>query len=98
MATVEERVAAGAALLDDRRPGWFKDIDCGSLDIASAQACVCGQLFESFYVGIRELDIDGHSQEYGFAVGASTVSEINAAWRDLIVQKRLADVKVPALA
>lgn len=95
MATVEERVAAGAALLDEKQPDWFKLIDCATLNIASADQCVCGQLFEGFYAGIRELGIDGKSSEYGFAVGGDPVDVINATWRETIVQRRLASV--PAL-
>lgn len=48
MSTVTERVAAGAAFLDKRDPGWWvpgteRAIDLGTLSIASASQCVLGQ-------------------------------------------------------
>ncbi len=33
MATIAQRVAAGAALLDEKRPGWWRRIDLDTLDI-----------------------------------------------------------------
>lgn len=39
------RVARGAALLDEKRPGWFNEIDLDDLMLASGRQCVLGQLF-----------------------------------------------------
>jgi hypothetical protein len=44
MSTITERVEKGAALLDEKRPGWWRDIDLLTLDIASRCGCVIGQL------------------------------------------------------
>jgi hypothetical protein len=44
VSTITERVERGAALLDEKRPGWWRDIDLGTLDIASRCGCVIGQL------------------------------------------------------
>lgn len=44
MSTVAERVAAGAAFLDGREPGWWERIDLGSLDMTADCGCVLGQL------------------------------------------------------
>ena len=44
MSTITERVERGAALLDERRPGWWRDIDMGTLDIRSPCRCILGQM------------------------------------------------------
>ncbi len=43
--TIEQRVAAGAAWLDEHEPGWERRIDLATLDLASSCRCVLGQLF-----------------------------------------------------
>jgi hypothetical protein len=47
-ATVTERVAAGAAFLDQTEPGWDARIDLDRLDIGSDCGCVLGQLHGSY--------------------------------------------------
>jgi len=42
--TYKERVARGAALLDELAPGWHKQIDLNTLKLSSCTDCVCGQL------------------------------------------------------
>ncbi len=42
--TIAQRVAAGAAFLDGREPGWWERIDLDSLDLGSGCRCVLGQL------------------------------------------------------
>lgn len=44
MDDVAERVASGAALLDEKRPGWWREIDLATLDIGDTCNCVVGQL------------------------------------------------------
>ena len=44
MATMTERVAAGAAWLDENQPGWWQRIDLATLDLASSCRCILGQL------------------------------------------------------
>lgn len=39
-----EAVAAGAQLLDERMPGWWKRVSLEELELASCDRCVCGQL------------------------------------------------------
>jgi hypothetical protein len=43
-ATMTERVAAGAAWLDEHHPGWVDRIDLNVLDLESPCFCVLGQL------------------------------------------------------
>lgn len=47
MSTIEERVARGAAWLDDVLPDWWKthEIDLDSLDMSDSCQCVIGQLY-----------------------------------------------------
>jgi hypothetical protein len=44
MATVVERVQAGATALDAVRPGWAGEINIDQLDISSNANCIVGQL------------------------------------------------------
>lgn len=44
MSTIAERVAAGAAFLDAREPGWWQRIDLDTLDLQAPCRCVLGQL------------------------------------------------------
>lgn len=43
-ATIEERVAAGAAWLDETYPGWERVLDLGTLNLAEGAHCVLGQI------------------------------------------------------
>lgn len=48
MTTIAERVAAGAAFLDEHDPGWWRPdvdraIDLGTLDFTHGDHCVLGQ-------------------------------------------------------
>lgn len=53
MLTIEEaraRVARGAAHLDSVRPGWFNQIDVGTLTLHDPCGCIVGQLCGGYYV------------------------------------------------
>ncbi len=39
-----ERVAAGAQLLDEKIPGWYKRINLDTLNLSNPTNCICGQL------------------------------------------------------
>jgi hypothetical protein len=97
LSTIAERVARGAALLDARRPGWWRDIDPGRLDIGSERCCVAGQL--GGYLSVtRSLGLHGSLDDYvhGFDGGSDPEhAALTGAWRDLIGQ-RLAQAAVPA--
>lgn len=49
------RVARGAALLDEKRPGWAGEIDVGKLDVAECRRCMLGQLFNGYSIGDLKL-------------------------------------------
>lgn len=42
--TIQEAVANGAQMLDERVPSWHKLINLDDLSLQSCTACVCGQL------------------------------------------------------
>lgn len=87
-----ERAAAGAALLDTKRPGWAREIDCATLDIATGRWCVLGQLYGGYGTGLTVLEI-GSPSLMGFAV-SNEREELNEAWREEIARRRLAEVPV----
>lgn len=65
----EARVARGARLLDEKRPGWRTEIDRDHLDMTSDTDCVLGQLYERYAYGLSALNFGIgllQAQRYGF--------------------------------
>jgi hypothetical protein len=100
--TIAARVARGAALLDEKLPGWADRIDLDRLDLASPCRCVLGQLWldkplgdheDPFDAAMGDLDL-GFSEpsRFGFdRYGHSNDTEymrLDAAWRELIESRR----------
>lgn len=83
------RVAKGAALLDEKRPGWERLIDLEILDIESGQHCVTAQLsgmqsgLQSYADGMTQLDLtagnDGTYVAHGFNAEAPDAFESDEA-------------------
>jgi hypothetical protein len=71
--TPEQRVANGAAWLDEDRPGWESKIDLARLDIASGIDCICGQVF-------ADLASSDHWMSGYFAVVGRLPPLLAAAW------------------
>ncbi|NNF57862.1 MAG: hypothetical protein HKN04_06440 [Rhodothermaceae bacterium] len=46
------RVQRGAAVLDERDPGWHARISPATLELADGQACVLGQLHGDYRLGL----------------------------------------------
>lgn len=63
--TIPARVARGAALLDEKLPGWVERIDLGELDLANCFGCVLGQTFYNEW-DEAHLDIRGGITPYDF--------------------------------
>jgi hypothetical protein len=77
--TVAERVAAGAAWLDEHEPGWVADIDLDRLLLSSPCRCVLGQLYGSYYTApVKYYD----TSDFGFAALAEDADQPDddAAW------------------
>lgn len=45
MSTVQERVALGVALLNERRPNWRSQVDIDVLEMNDRSWCIIGQVF-----------------------------------------------------
>lgn len=75
------RVAKGAALLDEKRPGWECLIDLDTLDIANGAVCVTAQLsgVSDFRTGMKQLDLtsgdDGTYVLHGFNAESTDTPE-----------------------
>jgi len=95
MSILAERVDEGAALLDEKLPGWAERINLAQLDLASCYQCVLGQLFAFEYdaedgspygAGVRALDIPDISPSwYGF--DGADANALNAEWRRVITER-----------
>lgn len=68
MLTVEERVKAGTALLDEKKPRWSSRISVPSLDMRYCDSCVLGHTYGSLSHGLNQLGIqDGDRRiDFGF--------------------------------
>jgi len=69
------RAAAGAALLDQRWPGWHHQVDPGRLDLEDWRADILGQLYGTFGAGVHKLtgglseaEVDAWTVAHGFDV------------------------------
>ena len=90
------RVRKGARLLDERMPGWWRQIDLERLDIDSPCDCVAGQV-GGYTEVLRALGLDdGAEYDYGFDGGSfAEVRALTLAWCELITARRAA-AQVPA--
>lgn len=67
----KQRIDRGAALLDEKKPGWAGEIDISTLNVDSYFDCVLGQLYGTFALGSEAIwgDEDGEdlqAMENGF--------------------------------
>jgi len=91
-----ERVAKGAAHLDQVTPGWASRIDTGNLHLGSCFRCVIGQLLGSYYY-FGHLGLNGPtSRTMGFNIdrddNSDTVAEfqmLQDAWIEAICDRLL---------
>ena len=69
MTDYKQRVQKGAALLDERSPGWLDRVNVRNLDLGSCFDCVLGQLGGTYKDETRRLGMNHEdSIEYGFNV------------------------------
>ena len=82
-----ERVAAGAALLDERAPGWRAKIDTAVLDLDSDERCILGQVFGGYVAGLESLG-GCRAVPHGFCVeyppDCAVVKQLTQAWREYL--------------
>jgi hypothetical protein len=93
---VNKVVAAGAAALDDRRPGWEREIDLGTLELDDSCRCVLGQLYGHFTSGCLAMTgtswMNDWALMHGFDITAAMFKEegqslyvaLDEAWISLI--------------
>jgi len=89
--TVAERVARGAALLDERIPGWWQRINLPELDMRCN--CIIHQLFNGSYLRAVEDDLGlpngADDTDHGFLWRSdSEVRALDAEWVRLIESRR----------
>lgn len=87
-------VAQGVALLDIKRPGWFKDIDLVRLELDNCNDCVLGQIYGYFDPGLRNLGIiEDDAWKFGFSrsfdSNMRTWDELNEVWTVTIISRRM---------
>lgn len=98
-----ERVAAGAALLDRKRPGWAAVLlaAAGTLEMDDCTECVLGKLFGDFGAGCNALDLpigSGHGFELSVADVRHGQRRLDAgeAWSFELAYAALAELWVAA--
>ena len=100
-ADVAPLVAAGVALIEDKRPGAVALLDPAELRIASSCDCPLGQTFGSYAKGLRALRLDDFGAarhgftwpSAGFGSGFSShafIAELEAEWVRVISKRRAA--------
>jgi hypothetical protein len=85
------RAAAGAAFLDERRPGWAERIDLDTLALIDECYCVLGQLGGNYAQELSALGLSlGDEADLGFipAGHPGDWSLLDAAWTAEIRQRR----------
>lgn len=97
---IAECVGRGAAVLDDKIPGWESKINTDELYLGSCEACVLGQLFGDYATGTTEfgfeVDDDGGvshaavewATEHGFETDGWGYEPLTVAWRELISERK----------
>lgn len=86
---VKEAVDRGVKFLDFFCPGWKDKINVNSIDIASTDRCILGQLFGSYLNSPMPSD---HDFYYGFAAKFNVSNlrkveeELTAEWKSRFIQ------------
>lgn len=98
--TIEQRVAAGAAWLDENRPDWLGRIFLESLDVSSCTLCVLGQVYGDWTEAPDDAKYDEEYDEEAYDYlsparargfdhyGNEGYAELTAEWRRLIESRR----------
>ena len=103
---VQERVSRGAALLDQRYPGWFTKIDLAHLDMSTNCLCVLGQVTGSYAASTGEL-CPGTADWHGFMAAVHEASEesydrayaaLDREWTQVILARRAEAEGAPVVA
>jgi hypothetical protein len=82
--TIPARVARGAALLDEKLPGWIERIDLDELDLANCFGCVLGQTFFNEW---DEAEYTIHAECTPYDFGASELFDIEASYASVMLAR-----------
>jgi hypothetical protein len=89
-----QKVAKGAAYLDGIRPGWRDVINLDTLNIASCEQCIIGQL-DGAYIKNEEkyFSLPEQAEELGFAIRVPELLKegyeiLTKAWKEEILSSR----------
>lgn len=101
---LDPRVEKGAALLDEKNPGWAEKIDVDTLEIGDYCGCVIGQAYgigdviDRYFVALEGLgvvdpgawygDPKGEEAAHGFFVPIHEEERITQDWRLAILARR----------
>jgi hypothetical protein len=92
-----ERVARGAALLDQEMPTWFLQIDTDRLTFFNEVDCILGQLYGSLAAGLTKLHLSiSELQEQNFydhGLNGNAI-KLKGLWLAEIESRKLAGICV----
>lgn len=101
---VTERVTRGAALLDEKSPGWAGRINLESLNCEIYCFCILGQIYRTYWNGARKLFPSGHNdwdakavEAFGFYTNGS-YPMLQDAWIVAIADRVVPKTQVQAEA
>jgi hypothetical protein len=97
--TIDQRVQAGMAFLDQHEPGWTASIDLDQLDMSRCDRCVLGQVYGDYGTGLTECDrlsVEPYFSTiaHGFSTGVDDddslyeYEDLTTAWRTAISARR----------
>lgn len=78
----------GIALLDAKVPEWCAKMQLAHLDLALGRSCVLGQVFGSYYDGLKALGVRNWGEDEGFFVlmKDGAFSGLTRRWKQRIRQ------------
>ena len=94
--TIAVRVAAGAALLDERKPGWWQQVETVQLETQSSSCCVLGQVFGRYSAGRRALgssSLMGMDDHETVARGFAVTGDEGPVWKPETAEYALLDAE-----
>lgn len=100
----QARVAKGAAILDQARPGWWNRIDVGTLTLSDPCHCIVGQLarvrndFDAYEAEWEELFGEEGGEEEGVYATQENYPKLQDVWIEAIADRRLSQGQATALS
>ena len=91
MSKTSPRIERGAALLDQTAPGWDRQINLNTLDLAHNRYCIVGQLYGNYADGLRVLDgmAEKRPASFGFLTwGSESYEALTQSWKAFLRSRR----------